>query len=353
MAIQQLATLWTPDRWFPAIAERQATFPYLFNSKAVKRTDRLTELVSGAGTIANMPFLKDITDQANEVQVEHTAPTTINGAPGDVVKYPILNRVTKNSWTAMSANVSGADIMPYVWGSMAERRLKQDQTTLINYLRGVFGTGGAANAAAQLSDVRFGGTTAEPFIENPGSDPANQYLISVNMIIRTKALLAELEDTLKSGCMFVHPDIKASLEILDAISFRTTEPGVQSGLPFAITTYRGIPLFVSSALRRAGTGNGYVYDSYLIAEGSLGFGEKPQLGDQPDLASLSYFYDRDLNDYLIWDRNRIAFSVDGVSFTGTPSASSATDAELATPGNYSLKYQSANRCGAAALRTNG
>ena len=353
MAITQLTNLWTPDRWFPAIAERQATFPYLFNSKAVRRSDRLTELVSGAGTIANMPFLKDITDQTNEVQIEHTAPTTINGAPGDVVKYPILNRVTKNSWTAMSANVSGADIMPFVWGSMAERRLKQDQTTLVNYLRGVLGTGGAANAAAALSDVRFGGTTAEPFIESPGTSPANQYLFSVNMFVRAKALLGELADTLKNGCMFLHPDILAGLEVLDAISFRTVEPGLQSSLPFAITTYRNIPLFVSQALRRAGTGNGYVYDTYLLAEGTIGYGEKPQLGDQPDLASLSYFYDRDLNDYIIWDRNRLSFSVDGVSFTGSPSASSATDAELATTTNYALKYQSAARCGVVAIRTNG
>ena len=69
MAIQQLATLWTPDIWIPGIAEKQATFPSLFNSRAVKRTNLLTELASGPGTFANVPFLKDITDQANEVQV--------------------------------------------------------------------------------------------------------------------------------------------------------------------------------------------------------------------------------------------------------------------------------------------
>ncbi len=351
MAIQQLATLWTPDIWIPGIAEKQATFPHLFNSRAVKRTNLLTELSSGPGTFANVPFLKDITDQANEVQVEHTAPGTINGAPGDVCKFPILNRVTKNSWTAMAKNVSGADIMEHVFSTMAMRNLKQYQTTLIAVLRGLFGSAGAANAAGALTDVRYGGVAAEPFIE-AGNNPSDQYLMTPDLFIRTKALLGELADTLKNGCMFIHPDVLARLEILDAISFRTLQK--PSDLPFTITSYREIPIFVSTALRRAGTAGGFVYDTYLIAEGTIGFGEKPQVSDKADLASLAYFYDRDLNDDLIWDRRRLSFGLDGTAAVpANYAASSATDAELQTAANWTLKYQTANRVGAACIRTNG
>lgn len=351
MAIQQLSTLWTPAIWIPGIAEKQATFPSLFNSGAVRRTDLLSELASGPGVEANVPFLKDITDQANEVQVEHTAPTTIQGSPGDTCKFPILNRVTKSAWTAMSKNVSGADIMSHVWGTMGQRRLKQYQTTMVAMLRGLVGTGTDAQGnAAALKDVRYGGA-AEPFSET-GANPAAANLMSPDIFIRAKALMGELADTLKNGCLFVHPDVVATLEILDVNGFRTLQK--PSDLPFSITTYREIPIFTSSALRRAGGVNGFVYDTYLIAQGTVGFGDKPQVADTADLASLAYFYDRDLNDDLIWDRNRLSFGLDGTAFnSGAIGGSSATDAELQTIANYTLKYQTANRVGVVGIRTNG
>ncbi len=349
MAIQQLATLWTPDEWIAGIAEKQATFPALFNSKAVMRSNRLKDIATGPGTVVNVPFLKDITDQANEVQIEHVGPTTVNGAPGDVCLWPVLNRVTKNAWTAMCKNVSGADVVGHVYGSMGQRRLKQNQTTLLAMLRGLLGTAGAINAAAALSAVRYGGVTAEPFIEN-GLSATDANLMSPDLFIYTKALLGELANNLKNGVMFLHTDVKARLEVLDADNFKTGKP---SDLPFEITTYRDIPLIVSEALVRAGTGGGYVYDTYIIAEGTIGYGEKDQAGDTADLASLQYYHDKDLNDELVYDRQRITFGLDGTSFTGTPSASSATDAELQTTTNWALKYQSAKRVGVAAIRTNG
>jgi hypothetical protein len=353
----QLSTLWTPSIWIPGIAEKQATFPALFNSGAVKRTNLLMELASGPGTIANVPFLKDITDQSNEVQVELTAPVNTYGSPGDICLFPILNRVTKNAWSAMAKNVSGADIQNHVWGTLAERRLKQYQTTFIAMIRGLMGTYGAANLAtpvngsgAAMTDVRFGGTIGEVFTEN-GLAAASSQLMSPDLFIRTKALMGELEDTLQDGCFFVHPDVLAQLEILDVNGFKSLV--LPSQLPYTIRTYRGVPIYTSVYLARAGTGNGKVYDSYLIAKGSIGFGEKTQLADIADLASLSYFYDRDLNDDLIWDRTRSAFGVDGTAYIGTPAASSATDAELQLAASWNLKYQTANRVGIAAIRTNG
>ena len=251
----------------------------------------------------------------------------------------------------MAKNVSGADIMEHVFSTMAQRNLKQYQTTLIAMLRGLFGSAGAANAAGALTDTRFGGTVAEVFTET-GAAATSAQLMSPDLFIRTKALLGELADTLMNGCFFVHPDVLAQLEILDVYGFKTViKP---SELPFTIRTYREIPIFTSTALRRAGTVNGFVYDTYLVAEGSIGFGEKPQVSDKADLASLSYFYDRDLNDDLIWDRRRLSFGLDGTAAVpANYAASSGTDAELQTAANWTLKYQSANRVGVACIRTNG
>lgn len=348
---QLLAALWTPALWIKAMKERQATFAALFNSGTVIQSDLMDGIAAGAGTSANVPFLKDITDQDDEVQVEHVAPVVDNGAPGDVQNFPILNRVTKNSATALAAQVSGADPVTHVIESLTARRLKQRQKTLIAMARGLCGTVGAnAAAGAALTAVRYGGTVAEPFSEN-GAQAAEQYLFSPSMFIRGKALMGELQDTLKNGCLLMHPDVKARLEELDALNFKTViKP---SELPFDITTYRDIPLFLSQSLVRAGAQSGFVYDTYLFSKGTVGYGEKAQAADTKDTASLSYFYDRDLNDDLIWDRTRFVLGIDGTSWIGNPAGSSATNAELQTIGNWKLVYQTANRCGVVAWRTNG
>ena len=92
-----IGQLWIPSIWVPAMSERQATFPALFNSGVVARADLFDKLASGPGTSVNVPFLNDITDQDDELQVENTAPTTDNTQPGAVQVFPLLNKVKQNS----------------------------------------------------------------------------------------------------------------------------------------------------------------------------------------------------------------------------------------------------------------
>ena len=344
-----ISDLWTPAVWINGATEKQATLPSLFNSGVVTRTPELDAIATGAGTTVNIPFFKDITDQADEVQIENTGPTTDNGQPSGLMVGTVLNRVTKNSATALAAQVSGSDPVGSMTAQIAERRLKQRQTTLIATLRGLFNATAAANAAAPLSAVRYGGTTAEPFIET-GNTAVAANKISADVWIDTCALMGELADDLKNGVFLCHPVVKAALMKLDGASFKN---GVQSGLPFTITTYREVPIFTSAALARAGTTNGFVYDSYLMTRGSVGMGEKAQQGDVVDAASLQFWRDPDKNNEYIYDRTRFLMQVLGTKWVGTPAAQSATNTELQTAANWNLVFQTANRCGVTCLRTNG
>lgn len=345
-----ISDLWTPAVWVEEMREKQATFPSLFNAGVVTRSAEFDAIATGAGTAANMPFFKDITDQADEIQVENTGPTTDNGQPSGLMACTILNRVTKNSATALSGQVSGSDPVGSIISQLVERRLKQRQTTLISLLRGSFGTGAqAANAAAPLSAVRLGGTSAEPFDET-GNDATSAQLFNPDMFIDMKALLGELAGDLRNGVLLMHPNIVARVEKLDKDNFKTGKP---SDLPFEITTYRGIPLFTSESLVRAGATNGFVYDTYLMARGTIAYGEKAQAGDSIDVASLQFDTDKDKNNSFIYDRTRFVLHLNGMRWTGTPAGQSATNAELGTVGNWSLVYSSAKRCGVTAVRTNG
>lgn len=349
-----ISQLWTPAIWVPAMRERQATFPSLFNSGIVVRADLFDKIASGGGNTANAPFLHDITDQADEVQVENQAPANDNTQPGDVQIFPIMNRVKKNSSTAMAKQLSGADPMAAIIDQMTENRLKNRQSTLVSKLRGLFGTGNTANgAAAALSAVRYiGANGQEPFIEN-GAAATDANLFSPDIFEGAVALMGELGDMLKQGCLLMHPNVKARLKILDSVGFKTLIRPSQ--LPFDCDTYHDIPIFTSVSLSRAGANGGFVYETYLITKGTVGYGEKPQQGDTTDVASLQYFRNRDLNNEIVWDRTRFMMGVNLTKWTGAPANVNGgpTNAELQNPANWALVGTTANRVGAVCIRTNG
>ncbi len=352
-----IGNLWIPQVWTQNLRERQATFPALWNAGIVTRADLFDAIASGPGISANVPFLNDITDQGDEVQVENTAPVTDNNQPGATQVFPLMNRVKKNSSTALAAQLSGADPMAAIIDQMTENRLKNRQKTLIALLRGLFasagsGLGAAGYVAGALDAVKVNYGGQEPFSENGLAAGVNN-LFSPDMFIDAKALMGELGDLLKQGCLLVHPNIKARLEKLDSLNFKSII--MPSELPWTITTYRDIPIFTSASLVRAGTVGGYVYDSYLVAKGMVAYGEKPQQGDTTDVASIQYWRDRDLNNELIWDRTRFILGVNGTKWVGTAANANngPTNAELQTPGNWQMVFQSANRVGAVCIRTNG
>lgn len=347
MAVAAISDLWSPDIWVRGMREKQATLPSILNSGICVTSAEFDAIATGAGTIVNVPFYKDSTDQADAIQVQDTAPT-IQAITTGTMKAAILNRVTANGVTALAAQVSGSDPVAEFSAVMAAKRLKQRNTTLIALLRGAFASLGASGATAALDDVRV-----DSFDES-GTDATSDQTFSSDLFITAKALMGELADELQGGAMLVHPNVLASLERQDKESFA---PGVVSAMGWTVRTYRGVPVFTSELLARAGSSNGYVYDSYLFAKGVVARGEKAQIGGTPgnpvlDVASLNYTIDTAKNNSVIYDRTRHILHLNGMSYDGTPSGQSATDAELGTAADWSYKYQTANRAGIVCIRTN-
>ncbi len=347
MAIATISNLWTPDIWIQSMREKQATFPSVLNSGVAVRNAQFDAIASGAGTLVSLPFFVDISDQSDAIQIEDTAPT-IQGITSGLQQAPLLNRETNNRVTALAAQVSGSDPVGEFTNVLTVRRLKQRNATLIALLRGAFAGLGASGASAALDDVRL-----DSFDET-GNDATSTQTFGADLFITGKALLGELADDLINGALIMHPNVIASLERADKDSFKTI---LESNLPFRITTYRGVPLFSSSLLVREGTGNGFVYETYLLGSGIVALGEKPQVGGTPanpaiDVASLNYNPDVNLNNERIYDRTRFVMHLNGMKYTGTPSGQSATNAELATAASWDLVYDTANRVGAVCFRTN-
>jgi len=344
-----ISNLWTPQIWIDATREAQLSFPAFINSAAAQRSAMFDALASGGGTSANVPTWRDISGQADEIQVENTAPSTDNTITAGTQIAPILNRVTKNSVNALAAGVSGDDPVGEITAQLGARRALQRNKTAISLLRGAFGTGTgvALNAASELAACRLS------VASETGASPTAEKVMSVSNFLAGKALLGELEAQLINGAIVMHSAVKATLEAADAVSFKD---GLESGLPFRITTYRGIPVFVCDDLVRAGTTSGFVYETYLLAPGCLAYGEKPQApdtGDTMDVATLQYDVQKGPNTAYIYDRTRFIMHLNGMKWAGSPAGQSATNAELAAFANWDLAVSNPKQVGAVLIVTNG
>ena len=351
-----IASLWTPDIWIRTLNEKINTFPGIIASNIVKRTPEFDALASGGGIIVHLPYFRDISDQADSVQVEQTQPT-LQALGSGLQIAPVMNRESGLASTALAAVIIGSGESPVegIVSQLAIRRQKQRQVTLLSILRGIFGFNSVPGGAGALSAVR------NDVFSETGANPSGSQLINPFVFADTIAKLGELADTTMGGAIFMHPQIRAALIKQDQIAF--THYSDQSGtlLTGEASTgmqkefYKGYRVVVSNLLFRAGAASGYVFDTYVAAPGVFAWGEKPQVDGMMlvDVASLSYFNDPRINQAEIYDRSRFLLHPNGLKWVGTPAGQSAANSELIVAGNWTLDYASADRVGIVCLRTNG
>lgn len=328
-----ISDLWVPAVWTKAGEEARAKRPSLFTSGAVVRSEEFDMLATQAGLTVNVPFFKDITGQSDEVQAENTDANVTTAGGGIQIGVP-LNRQTANSFTGLGAYLTGDDPLQSVINQIADRQLMQSQTSLVFILRGLFGT--ALNACRlNISQETTVGLSSANYLD--GDD-----------VIDGATLLGENAQLLTRGFLFMHSVVAGELRKQDSNSFvQHSVDGV-----IVLQTYKGIPVFISDSLSRAGTTSGTVYETYLIAPGSIAYGEKPQSNTIGDPSSLIVDGDAAKNNQNIYDRLRKLIHVAGTKWTGTPAGQSPTNAELATAGNWALAFTEAKRCGIVQILSN-
>ena len=367
MAATTIANLWTPDEWIQGANERMNTLPSLISSPIVKRVPEFDALAAGGGVSVNVPYFRDITDQDDAPQIEGSAPTIQNLTGGKQIA-PVLNRATGIGVTGLAVSVSaterqmgdtnGGDPVANILSQIAVRRQKQRQKTLVNILRGIFGfSAGPSAATGALYQVRN-----DVFLE-AGANPASNQLISPFAFADTLGMLGELADTTLGGGILMHPLIRVALIKQDQIAFEhySLQSGTLLSGPAAVAGgaqtefYKGYRVFVSNLLVRAGTGGGYVFDTYIFGAGVFAWGEKPQIdgAQAADAASMRLWVTPDTNEEDFYDRCRFILHPNGIQWKGTPGGQSASNAELATAGNWALDYTTADRCAIVCLRSNG
>lgn len=341
-----VSNLWTPAVWVPGVNEEMSNFPSLINSGAAVRNPRMDELASGEGTTANIPSFHDVTDTNDALQVEDTVPSG-NNITGLTQVAVMRNRVVEFDVGALAAAITGTDPVAQCLAQIAMTRLKNRQKDMVNVLRGIIG--GAAQSNGGAAGTLTSNLTTLSIENGTAATSANK--ISRSGIISALTVLGErFKQVLDGGFMLCHPNIHAAL-----VSVNTSIQVFPADTKLVVEDYGGMDVFYSNLLVRAGGTSGYVYDTYFIAPGSVAWGERPQLGDVQDVASMQYYLNRYNNTASIFDRTRYILHPNGIAWTGTPGnvVAGPTNAELATPGNWSLKWASADRVGICCITTNG
>jgi hypothetical protein len=236
------------------------------------------------------------------------------------------------------------DPMAAIGEKVAAYVANSQQSRLLSYMKGAFGTPGTNNASHALASMS---------IDAGGSGETD---FSVSHVIRGDLLLGE--DLTKYGILIVHPDIYAYLQIREMVNFVNAKelPGVTAStiaagsitasnavngdFSGAFTTDITVPVFagkrviVSDDAPRAGSPGSYKYGSFLCKPGAIGMGYQAPVRTEQDRDILTSGGEDVLK--VQWDQ---AFHILGTSYSG---ADNPDASDLETAGNWSKVFDKKN-----------
>jgi len=221
MAVTKIANVIVPELFIPYVIKRTAEISTLINSGIVTANPALDELISGGGATIQMPHWNDLSGNS-EVLSETDALTAQNITAAKEIA-PVLYRGKAFGATELSGCMAGDDPMKAIGNLIAEWWNRDEQTTLINVLNGVFQ---ATNMNALVSDITG----------NVGASA-----ISANSVLDAKQLLGDAANKLSGIAM--HSATYTKLQKDNVITFI---PASESKV--AIPTYLGYRVIVNDNL---------------------------------------------------------------------------------------------------------
>jgi hypothetical protein len=253
----------------------------------------LNQLVTGGGTTINMPHWQDLKGRAQIMS--DTRPLSTNKIT--TAKDVAVLLIRANAWQSheLAGALAGSDPFKAIGDLVADWWVREEQTTLINLLNGVFNSPSMQDLVHTMDTVP----------------------ISAEVILDAKQLLGDAAGKLTAIAM--HSAVFTELQKQNLIDYIPNSRGEVS-----IPTYLKYTVIVDDEMPY----DGEVYTTYLFSRGVIGRGE----GTPVSLTSTEL--DRDSlgsADILI---NRRAFVMHpmGVKWVGT----SLLDSEDATPSDADM-----------------
>lgn len=300
-----------------------------FRSGIIAMNDAIAAEFSKGGRTITIPHFNDLSGDS-EILSDITALTaaTIGGNTQIGVRN-LRGRAWQSS--DLAAELAGDDPMMAIARRTGEYWVRDTQSVLINILKGIFGTAGP------LASSHVAGGTGT--------------LLEGAAMIDAIAKLGDAGQDLGAIAMHSAPYYKLVKDDLIIPAQQTAQIDTRISAERAeFGTYLGRPVIVDDTLPvAAGTGTGSgsgkdVYTIYFFGAGALVYSEilpkTPLETDRDILRGIEVLVNR--KEYLLHPV--------GLSWTGTAAGNSPTNAEFATPGNWTKVFQDNRNIKMIALR---
>lgn len=320
MATTRLSDVIYGPLFLPTTIQRIAQLSRIRNSPIVSIDAELQRFANGPGDLVQMPFWNDLTGNSN-VSTDDPAQSA---TPNKMTQGQDMARKIRrnNGWQSANlvASLLAEDPLDAVAQLIAEYWVREEQRILGQTMAGVFASSGMAG---NVLDVASEAGAATPV------------MLDAEVASNAYALLGEYGQTLSAVLM--HSRVFFNLRAQRAIQ-KFKDPA--TGLDFDMWDDKVV--YVSDQCPRvAGTTSGFKYTSYLFGNGALGYAEAEGDGGPKKPVELSSVAEAGNGEGVetVWYRRHWVMHPRGVAFTGNPAAAAGvTDAELATAGNWTRKY---------------
>ena len=223
MAYTSLQDVIVPEIFVPYVIERTAAKSKLIQSGIAVANPKLDELVTKGGTTMKMPFWQDLQGRSQLWTEGSNIQVNKIGASADIAA--LLLRAQAWGATDMSGALAGDDPMKAIGELVSDYWARDEQTTLIYILNGVFAAASMANHILDKSSASTG--------------------IDGNMVLDGKQLLGDAADKLQAIAM--HSAVFTSLQKQNLIT-TVMETG-PSGSQIAIPTYLGYRVVTDDSMQ--------------------------------------------------------------------------------------------------------
>ncbi|HEV7253870.1 MAG TPA: hypothetical protein VGN97_12360 [Mesorhizobium sp.] len=330
MATTRLADVIYGPLFLPT-ARAEIVAQSLLRTSGIAVADPMVQrFANGPGDIVQMPFWNPLTGPSN-VSTDDPAQTA---TPKKLTQGQDMARKIRRNIGVQSADLVGSligeDPLTEVARQIGSYWVGEEQRIMISILNGIF-------AAASMA-----GNVLPAAHEDPaGSAGANAVTLDPDVAANAHALLGDRGGTLVA--IAVHSRIFWNWVAAGSIEWRENPAAMGPNDPnFLIPYWQGKRVIYSDDLpRRAGTTSGYVYTSYLFANGSIGYAEATGDGGPQNPVGIERLEAAGNGEGIetVWYRRHWVMHPRGIAFTGTPaSAAGVTDAELATAANWTRVY---------------
>ena len=331
-----LSNIIVPTVFSPYVLEQSVQKNALIRSGIVVENALMSSYMAAAGDGANLLTFKNLDlngTSANTASSDPSVQATAETISAHKQKFQKLARNKLYVSADLEAALLAQDPAQAIAASVSDAMIQWRQKSLLSILQGAVNTTVASGNVNSIFAEATGSYSSRTQI-NAGEIMTT--LVGAWQDYATRDMLTF--DT----AIFMHPDTYAFLTKTDYTSFQR-----QSVQDIGFTTYLGMPVFVDSTLPKvANTTSGYNYTTYFVKAGAINFGyAAPKVATEVwrDIragngAGVEYFVQRD----------NFAFHINGFSFTGTYAGDNPTDAEMATPGNWT-QILTPKQTGVAAL----